>query len=113
MTQTQISRSRWTIYLEFIPSITPNDGFSPNGDGINDFWKIRHIEKFKNNVVTVYNRWGVKVFEQKGYDNNDESKRWNGTSKNGKDLGSGTYYYIVVFNEPGFSTLTGPITIVR
>ena len=101
------------IFLEYIPSITPNDGFSPNGDGINDFWKIKHIEKFKNNVVTVYNRWGVKVFEQKGYDNTDESKRWDGTNKNGKDLGSGTYYYIINLNEPEFGTLTGPITIVR
>jgi gliding motility-associated-like protein len=102
-----------SIYLEYVPSITPNGGFSPNGDGINDFWKIKHIEKFKNNVVTIYNRWGVKVFEQKGYDNSDESKRWDGT-KNGKDLGSGTYYYIILLNEPGFTdALTGPITIVR
>jgi len=102
-----------SIYLEYIPSITPNGGFSPNGDGINDYWKIKHIEKFKNNVVTIYNRWGGKVFEQKGYDNEDESKRWNGT-KNGKELGSGTYYYIIMLNEPGFTNaLTGPITIVR
>jgi|GEM_PF-1801392 len=102
-----------SIYLEYIPSITPNGGFSPNGDGINDYWKIKHIEKFKNNVVTIYNRWGGKVFEQKGYDNDDESKRWDGT-KNGKELGSGTYYYIIMLNEPGFTNaLTGPITIVR
>jgi gliding motility-associated-like protein len=100
------------IYLEYIPSITPNGGFSPNGDGINDYWKIKYIDKFQNNVVTVYNRWGVKVFEQKGYDNDDESKRWNGT-KNGKDLNSGTYYYIIVLNDAEFNPLTGPITIVR
>ncbi|MBU8892929.1 MAG: gliding motility-associated C-terminal domain-containing protein, partial [Bacteroidales bacterium] len=101
------------IYLEFIPVITPNDGFSPNDDGINDYWRIKHIEKFRNNVVTIYSRWGIKVFEQKGYDNNDLSKVWNGKAKNGKDLGSGTYYYVIILNEEGFQPITGPVTIIR
>jgi gliding motility-associated-like protein len=101
------------IYLEFIPAITPNDAFSPNGDGINDYWRIKHIEKFQNNIVTIYNRWGLKVYEQKGYDNNDDSKRWDGRAKNGKDLASGTYYYIIVLNEEEFKPITGPITIIR
>jgi gliding motility-associated-like protein len=101
------------VYLEFIPAITPNDGFSPNDDGINDYWRIKFIEKFKNNIVTIYNRWGIKVYEQKGYDNNDPSKVWNGKARNGKDLASGTYYYIIVLNEEGFKPITGPVTIIR
>ncbi|MCD4832328.1 MAG: gliding motility-associated C-terminal domain-containing protein, partial [Bacteroidales bacterium] len=101
------------IFLEFIPVITPNSGFSPNGDGINDYWKIKHIGKFKNNIVTVYSRWGVKVFEQKGYDNFDTSKSWDGNAKNGKNLPSGTYYYVIILNEEGFPPITGPITIIR
>ena len=71
------------------------------------------MKKFKNNIVTVYNRWGVKVFEQKGYDNNDTSKSWDGKAKNGKDLPSGTYYYVIILNEEGFKPITGPITIIR
>ncbi|MCK5028044.1 MAG: gliding motility-associated C-terminal domain-containing protein [Bacteroidales bacterium] len=101
------------IYLEFIPAITPNDGFSPNDDGINDYWKIKFIDKFKNNIVTIYNRWGIKVYEQKGYNNDDDSKRWAGKAKNGKDLASGTYYYVIVLNEEGFKPITGPVTIIR
>jgi gliding motility-associated-like protein len=101
------------VYLEFIPAITPNDGFSPNDDGINDYWRIKFIDKFQNNIVTIYNRWGIKVFEQKGYNNDDDSKRWTGKSKNGKDLASGTYYYVIVLNEEGFKPITGPVTIIR
>ncbi len=101
------------IYLEFIPAITPNEAFTPNGDGINDYWRIKFIEKFQNNVVTIYNRWGTKVFEQKGYTNEDESKMWDGRAKNGKDLPSGTYYYVIILNEAGFQPITGPITIIR
>ncbi len=102
-----------SIYLEFIPAITPNSGFSPNDDGINDYWKIKFIDKFPNNMVTVYSRWGVKVFEQKGYTNDDHSKSWDGKAKNGKDLPSGTYYYVIILNEEGFQPITGPITIIR
>jgi gliding motility-associated-like protein len=102
-----------SIYLEFIPAITPNSGFSPNGDGVNDYWIIKYIGKFKNSIVTVYSRWGVKVFEQKGYDNYDTSKSWDGKAKNGKDLPSGTYYYVIILNEEGFQPITGPITIIR
>ncbi|NOQ25940.1 MAG: T9SS type B sorting domain-containing protein [Bacteroidales bacterium] len=101
------------VYLEFIPAITPYTGFSPNGDGINDYWEINFIDKFPNNIVTIYNRWGVKVFEQEGYDNNDTSKSWDGNAKNGKELSSGTYYYVIILNEEGFSSISGSITIIR
>jgi len=101
------------IFLEFIPAITPNDAFSPNGDGINDYWRIKYIDKFPNNIVKIYSRWGIEVFEQKGYNNNDPSLMWDGKSKSGHDLPSGTYYYIIILNEAGFDPITGPITIVR
>ncbi|HKK64128.1 MAG TPA: gliding motility-associated C-terminal domain-containing protein, partial [Bacteroidales bacterium] len=102
-----------SIYVTYVPDIDTYDGFSPNGDGINDFWYIENINAFKNNVVTVYTRWGTKVFEQKGYNNNDSNKRWDGSAKNGKPIGSGTYYYIINLNEEGFSPVTGAVTIMR
>jgi gliding motility-associated-like protein len=102
-----------SIYVTYVPDIVTYDGFSPNGDGINDFWYIENINAFKNNIVTVYNRWGTKVYEQKGYNNNDPNKRWDGTAKNGKPVGSGTYYYVIILNEEGFSSVTGAVTIMR
>ncbi|MCB2196834.1 MAG: gliding motility-associated C-terminal domain-containing protein, partial [Bacteroidetes bacterium] len=101
------------VYLEFIPAITPNEAFSPNDDGINDYWQIKFIDKFTNNKVMVFNRWGLKVFEQQRYSNEDRSRAWDGRSKNGKELPSGTYYYVIILDEAGFEPITGSITIIR
>ena len=75
-----------------------SQGFSPNGDGNNEFWYIRGIECFPENEVAVYNRWGGLVYRTTGYDN--EGRRWNGQTQGGalasnRGLPFGTYYYIV------------------
>lgn len=72
----------------FIP-----EGFSPNGDGINDVFVIRGIEYYPTNTFTIFNRWGNKVFEANHYLNT-----WNGTSTEGIRVGGtqlpvGTYFY--------------------
>ena len=41
--------------------------FSPNGDGVHDKWLISKIEQYTNCVVEIYNRYGSKVYEQRGY----------------------------------------------
>ena len=70
--------------------------FSPNGDGVNDFFKIDCISRYPGNVLQVYNRWGNIVYEKRSY-NND----WDGTP-NGRaivqqedQLPVGTYYYVL------------------
>ncbi|MEO1712458.1 MAG: gliding motility-associated C-terminal domain-containing protein [Bacteroidota bacterium] len=67
------------------------DGFSPNGDGINDHFVIEGLEQFIQHRLLVYNRWGTLVFESKDYQND-----WTGSWK-GKALPSGTYYYILEY----------------
>ncbi len=75
----------------FIP-----EGFSPNGDGINDFFVIRNTGGQKV-ILEIYNRWMTLV-----YRNNDYKNDWNGTTNNGLRIGStseglpdGTYFYVV------------------
>jgi gliding motility-associated-like protein len=63
------------------------NGFSPNGDNINEYFKIENIEKHPDSDVKVYNRWGNLVFEKKGYKND-----WDGKFNN-RDLPTGTYFY--------------------
>ncbi len=75
-----------------------SQGFSPNGDGNNEFWYIRGIQCFPDNEVAVYNRWGGLVYRTMGYDN--KTHRWNGQTQGGalvsnRGLPFGTYYYII------------------
>jgi gliding motility-associated-like protein len=65
------------------------NGFSPNGDGFNEVFKIENIQRFPNNVLKIYNRWGNLVFEAAGYNNT-----WDGTHR-GTDLPDGTYFYLL------------------
>lgn len=81
-------------------TLTPEDetkyGFSPDGDGINEYWHIEHIEYYPENVVSIYNRWGDMVFQIKNYDNasNVFSGTANMSTKLGADhLPSGTYFF--------------------
>ena len=66
--------------------------FSPNGDGENDFYKIYGISDpcYDFMAVTIYNRWGQKVFES-----TESNFEWDGT-RNGKgDCKAGTYYVLI------------------
>jgi gliding motility-associated-like protein len=68
-------------------------GFSPNGDGINDVFRILGIEDFPENRVMIFNRWGNEVFSVDGYDNSADKSftgQWDG-----KALPDGTYFYVI------------------
>lgn len=80
--------------------------FTPNGDGINDYWQIKSIESYPSAIVQVFTRYGDKVYESKGY-----TQPFDGT-KNGKQLPTGVYYYIINLNT-NCNVLSGSLTIVR
>ncbi|MEZ4949339.1 MAG: gliding motility-associated C-terminal domain-containing protein [Saprospiraceae bacterium] len=65
------------------------NGFSPNGDGVNETLKIDGLEEFPDHKLTVFNRWGIKVYEAQNYQND-----WNGTWK-GEGLPDGTYFFLL------------------
>jgi len=65
------------------------NGFSPNNDNINDFFRIRGLENFPEHILYVYNRWGNRVLETTDYQND-----WAGTWE-GIDLPDGTYFYLL------------------
>ena len=80
--------------------------FTPNNDGIHDFWEIKYLFTYPGNKVQVFTRTGQLVFESKGY-----AKPWDG-NMNGKSLPFDTYYYII---EPGSGRkpITGYVTIIK
>lgn len=85
--------------------LVPNS-FSPNSDGINDTWNIRELSTYTSSVITVFNRYGQKVFQANGY-----PKMWDG-SFNGKPLPSGTYYYVIDLKN-NIPALSGWVFVVR
>ena len=90
--------------LFFIPDV-----ITPNGDGINDNWFIKDLDRFPNNQVRIINRWGDEVYQSKPYLND-----WTGTYKDG-ELPGATYYYELKIKEASGKELefNGPITIVK
>jgi gliding motility-associated-like protein len=97
-----------SVFIEVIEDIKVYNAFSPNGDQINDFFDIENAYKFPDILVEVYNRWGARVFSSAGY---SDDKRWDGTM-NGKDVPTGTYYYVVI-PYPEAKPITGNVTIIR
>jgi gliding motility-associated-like protein len=89
--------------LFFIPN-----AITPNGDGYNDEWFIRDLERYPDNEVRIINRWGDEVFYQKPYSND-----WRGTWK-GDNLPGATYYYIIHIHFNGQDVkFDGPLTVIR
>lgn len=95
--------------LLFIPQ-----GFSPNGDGINDFFNITGVENYPNAEVTIYNRWGDEVWTNgvSGYKNN-MTDGFIGKNKQDNILPDGTYYYVVKFNVDKLKNQAGFLQIHR
>lgn len=95
--------------------IEPPNVFTPNGDGLNEFWYPFWDYAPERVEIIIFNRWGVKVWE--GASNNpDLFPGWNGVNYSSKkDCPEGTYYYVVkgfAFGEV-FSQKTGFLTLLR
>ena len=92
-----------TVTIDVIADIIPYNAISVDGDGINDHFQIGGIEAYPDNVVRIYNRWGVKVYEQSGYDNVTKVFRGisNGrvTVEANEKLPQGTYYYVIEYTD--------------
>lgn len=78
--------------------IIPNI-ITPNGDGVNDFFKIANIEHHPNTTLTVFDRWGKKVYENTNYNN-----EWKAEGSS-----DGTFFYIV--DVPDDKKYNGFITV--
>ncbi|MFY0687012.1 MAG: tandem-95 repeat protein [Cyclobacteriaceae bacterium] len=85
----------YIVYTLEIPELEIYEGFSPNGDGINDVWFIEGIREFEKAQVRVTDQWNNLVYQSTGYDNRNIV--WDGTSNlgAGKELKNGTYYYYI------------------
>ena len=90
----------------FIPEV-----FTPDGDGKNDFFVIKGIEG-RTVSLTVFNRWGNKVYQNDAYDNT-----WSGTPNvsgliiGNSKLPQGTYYYVIEFDDGADVPVNGYVVL--
>lgn len=80
--------------------IIPNI-ITPNGDNANEFFKIFNIEHHPNTSITIFDRWGIKVYENPDYHN-----EWKAD-----DVSDGTYFYII--NVPDDKSYNGFVTVFK
>jgi gliding motility-associated-like protein len=97
------STDQVTVYVSGLE--VPN-GFSPNGDNINDLFEIPGLGEFQNVQLNVFNRWGNLVYSSEDYKNN-----WDGKNNKGGTLSDDTYYYTLKLNEE--KTFSGYVIIKR
>ena len=100
----------------FVPNV-----FTPNADGVHDYFEIKCLYNYENAEIQIYNRNGNLLFQKDHYGNLDywgskERAYWNGRSENklnfmGSELPVGTYYYILKLGNG--KVLTGFIFLGR
>lgn len=101
------------------PNFEIYTGITPNGDGINDFFRIDGIEAYPNNTLRIFNRWGALVYEAEGYGIGNEVfigvSEGQATIMKDRSLPSGTYFYILEFEteNPGEAAYSGYLYINR
>ena len=96
--------------IKIVDVVIPNV-FTPNNDGINEFFFIKGIDAVPDCQLIVFNRWGNKVYESNSYKND-----WDG-----KGVADGVYYFILTFKDnliktkdnKYINTTNGTVTIIR
>ena len=107
MSEVGCGDSTSSVYVRVYKKLSLINTFTPNGDGINDYWDIKNISDYPNNEVSVFTRYGQIVFKSIGY-----GKPWDG-NYNGALLPAGTYYYIINLNDDNLPEQTGWLLIIR
>jgi len=79
------------------------NAISLNDDNKNDYFHIEGIEKYPDNIVRIYNKEGLKVFEVTGYDNKNQSfkgfTQGEVAVKKSLELPVGTYFYFIEYTD--------------
>jgi len=83
--------------------LIPYNAISLNDDNKNDYFHIEGIEKYPDNIVRIYNKEGLKIFEVTGYDNKNQSFKGftegEVAVKKSLELPVGTYFYFIEYTD--------------
>jgi gliding motility-associated-like protein len=103
-------RVKFTVVVErccddfiFIPS-----AFTPNGDGVNDYFEMTVNNGSRIERVEIFNRWGQMIYQR------DNGSAWNGM-QNGQTVDLGSYFYNVTYTCKDGTTIhkKGEVLVVK
>lgn len=97
-TDTSGNESEMIVFcFENCPTIELSNVFSPNGDGINDFFSPITDRSIRVTEVLIYDRWGNIVYSSNSIPNADQL--WDGRTNDGREVPEGVFYYLVRYEE--------------
>lgn len=105
------------IYVEVtsLPSLYIPNVFSPNLDGVNDFFQVGGPTKALESIIEmkIFSRWGDLIF-QENKESGQPLPSWDGTYR-GKQAERGVYLYMIsrVVGAEQIETLTGDVLLIR
>jgi gliding motility-associated-like protein len=94
----------------YVPTV-----FSPNGDGVNDTWRIYSAdEEMRLISLSILDRWGGILFQCSDRLLNGSGVEWDGSMK-GSDVGAGVYLFVAVVQSGDKTSkhIKGDITVIR
>lgn len=96
-----------SVRVTIVAGIFVPTAFTPNGDGLNDYWRVPSIDPLLEAEATIYNRWGKIVYRVK-----QQAISWDGTYR-GTPQPAGLYTWYIRFNTKDFEPMKGVLTLIR
>lgn len=117
-TDTNGNESEMVIFcFENCPEIEIGNVFTPNGDGINDWFSPIRDRNVEVSEIVIFDRWGRQIFVNRTI--TDIMRLWDGKTANGNDVPDGVYYYVIKYKEERLPEmvpkppLAGHVTLLR
>jgi gliding motility-associated-like protein len=92
---------QFDVFIDACEITIPNV-ITPNGDSVNDTFKVEGLDVYNNVFFNVFNRWGGLVYENENYRSGDF---------NAREIEDGTYFYVLVL--PNGREHKGSFTVSR
>jgi gliding motility-associated-like protein len=104
-----VFRDTVKVTVDYRNNLLIPTGFTPNGDGRNDVFKVVNANFQRLMEFRVFNRWGQEIFST-----TDITRGWDGTWKGvSQDVGNYQYFIRVAYPDGNVETYKGDINLIR
>lgn len=94
------------IFVEIPTELTVPNVFTPDGDGLNDFFRLEGINTCQDYEMSVYNRWGELIF----FTDMVHGSGWDGRTFAGREAPEGVYFFVLKRNGENYH---GTVSLLR